>query len=44
MSIDLKVMRPGKLAGLLNSNRLGEVTSKTRVRPTSCGRDSGWAM
>jgi len=32
MSIDLKVMRPGKLAGLLNSTRLGEVTSETRVR------------
>jgi len=25
-------MRPGKLAGLLNSTRLGEVTSETRVR------------
>jgi len=32
MSIDLKVMRPGKLAGLLNSTRLGEVTSEPRVR------------
>ena len=32
MSIDLKIMRPGKLAGLLNSTRLGEVTSETRVR------------
>jgi hypothetical protein len=32
MNIDLKVMRPGKLAGLLNSTRLGEVTSEPRVR------------
>ena len=32
MSIDLKIMRPGKLAGLLNSTRLGEVTNDTRVR------------
>ena len=32
MSIDLKIMRPGKLAGLLNSTRLGEVTSEARVR------------
>jgi len=32
MSIDLKVMRPDKLAGLLNSTCLGEVTSETRVR------------
>ena len=32
MSIDLKIMRPGKLAGLLNSTRLGEVTSEGRVR------------
>jgi hypothetical protein len=32
MSIDLKIMRPGKLAGLLNSTRLGEVTSEPRVR------------
>ena len=32
MSIDLKIMRPGKLAGLLNSTRLGEVTNDQRVR------------
>ena len=32
MSIDLKIMRPGKLAGLVNSTRLGEVTSEARVR------------
>ena len=32
MNIDLKIMRPGKLAGLLNSTRLGEVTSEARVR------------
>jgi hypothetical protein len=32
VSIDLKIMRPGKLAGLLNSTRLGEVTSEARVR------------
>jgi len=32
VSIDLRQLRPGKLAGLLNSTRLGEVTSESRVR------------
>ena len=32
MSIDLRQMRPGQLAGLLNSTPLGEVTSEARVR------------
>ena len=32
MNIDLRVMRPAKLAGLLNSTRFGEVTSEARVR------------
>ncbi len=32
MSIDLRQLRPGKLAGLLNSTRLGEVMSESRVR------------
>jgi hypothetical protein len=32
MSIDLKQLKPAKLAALLNSTRLGEVTSESRVR------------
>jgi hypothetical protein len=32
VSIDLRQLRPGKLAGLLNSTRMGEVTSESRVR------------
>jgi hypothetical protein len=44
MNIDLKVMRPGKLAGLLNSTRLGEVTSETASAATSCGRASAWGI
>jgi len=32
VNIDLKIMRPAKLAGLLNSTCLGEVTSEGRVR------------
>ena len=32
MSVDLRQLRPSKLAGLLNSTPLGEVTSEARVR------------
>ena len=32
MSIDLRQLQPGKLRGLLNSTRLGEVTSEFRVQ------------
>jgi hypothetical protein len=32
MSIDLRQLKPGRLAALLNSTRLGEVTSEPRVR------------
>ena len=32
MNLDLRQLRPDKLAGLLNSTRLGEVTSAARIR------------
>ena len=32
MNVDLRQLRPDKLAGLLNSTPLGEVTSESRVR------------
>ena len=32
MNIDLRQLRPGQLAGLLNSTPLGEVTNESRVR------------
>ena len=32
MNIDLRQLRPGKLAALLNSTHLGEVTTEPRVR------------
>jgi hypothetical protein len=32
MSLDLRQMRPAQLAALLNSIRLGEVTSEPRIR------------